>query len=549
LLSFLKQEHSLSEMKKSTRLILAITSGIILSAGWYEWGSGLLLLVGFIPLLILEDDLTRRGQIRKNTLVYLFTSLTLFVWNIITTWWIKNASLAGLFSAVLVSTFFMAFPLMIYSIVKRMWGRTVGYTSFILCWLAFEYAYNHGEISWPWLSLGNGFMFSTRLIQWYEFTGIFGGSLWVLLSNVLIYELIRRLVQGSKLKNELKIIVPILVIIVFPIVFSLYLYYSYTEDINPREIVVVQPNIDPYLKFNDLPPIEQTRTQVGLAGKFITPETDYIVCPETSILNNIWIGEFDLVPDLRMVKEFVFLNPGVNYVTGIMCRQRYTVWNKTGTASPMGNTGYFYDTFNSAIQYDTTSNVPIYHKSKLVIGVEKMPYPQYLKFLKQLTLRLGGTFRSLGTQEEREVFTSAIDGINIAPVICYESVYGEYVGDYIKKGAHYIFVITNDGWWGNTPGHRQHNAFSALRAIETRRSVARSANTGISCFINQKGDIMQKLPYWQRGALIGELNANEMLTFYVKHGDYIGKFAFYTTLFLLSGIILKALFSYFKNRK
>jgi len=177
-----------------------------------------------------------------------------------------------------------------------------------------------------------------------------------------------------------------------------------------------------------------------------------------------------------------------------------------------------------------------------------MPYPQYLKFLKKLTLRLGGTFRSLGIQEEREVFTSSEDSIRIAPVICYESVYGEYVGDYIKAGANYIFVITNDGWWGNTPGHRQHNALSTLRAIETRRSVARSANTGISCLIDQKGDIISRLPYWERGALIGEINANDRLTFYVQHGDFIGIISFYITLILLAGILVRIVTRNSKNR-
>lgn len=525
-------------MKTTSRFILAATSGILLSTGWYEWGSGLILLIGFVPLLLLEDDLTRQGQVRKNTIVFLFTSLAILIWNLITTWWIKNASITGLIAAVLASTFFMSFPVMIYSIIKRHMGRKIGYVAFILCWLAFEFAYNHGEISWPWLTLGNGFMFSRKLIQWYEYTGIFGGSLWVLVSNVLIYEIIRQMLAGKKLLGELRLLIPLTIIVILPILLSLFIYKNYKEKNNPHEIVVVQPNIDPYLKFNDLPPVEQTKIQIGLAARYLTLHTDYVVCPETSIVDNIWIGQFDFVPDLRMVKEFVNNHPRINYVVGIMCRQQYTAGNKTRTASRIGNSNLFYDTFNSAVQFDTTSYVPIYHKSKLVIGVEKMPYPQYLKFLKSLTLRLGGTFRSLAIQPEREVFTSVKDGTKIAPVICYESVYGEFVGDYIKKGANYIFVITNDGWWGNTPGHRQHHAISSLRAIETRRSIARSANTGISSFINQKGDVIMSLPYWYRDALNGKINANEKITFYVSHGDYIGRISFFGTLLLLAGIII-----------
>jgi apolipoprotein N-acyltransferase len=101
-----------------------------------------------------------------------------------------------------------------------------------------------------------------------------------------------------------------------------------------------------------------------------------------------------------------------------------------------------------------------------------------------------------------------------------------------------LFVITNDGWWGDTPGYHQHNAFSCVRAIETRRSIARSANTGISCFINQRGEILQKLGWWKRDAIKGTINANDKITFYVKHGDYIARIArFFALIVILSAIV------------
>jgi apolipoprotein N-acyltransferase len=112
------------------------------------------------------------------------------------------------------------------------------------------------------------------------------------------------------------------------------------------------------------------------------------------------------------------------------------------------------------------------------------------------------------------------------------------VTDYVKKGANLIFVITNDGWWGDTPGYHQHNAYSCIRAIETRRSIARSANTGISSLINQRGEVLQELGWWQRGAIKGILNANERLTFYVMNGDYIGRTAgFFALLIALLYIV------------
>jgi apolipoprotein N-acyltransferase len=192
-----------------------------------------------------------------------------------------------------------------------------------------------------------------------------------------------------------------------------------------------------------------------------------------------------------------------------------------------------FESFNAAIQLDSSDRVPFYFKSKLVVGVEKMPYARYLKFLEKFTVRLGGTFRGWGTQDYRGVFYSATDSTGVSPIICYESVYGEFVTGYVKNGANLLFVITNDGWWGDTPGYHQHNAFSSLRAIETRRSIARSANTGISSLINQRGEIMDKLGWWKRGTVKGTINANDTMTYYVKNGDYIGRTASYFSLLMV----------------
>lgn len=531
-------------MKTRYKLLLSIATGILLSPAWYEWGSGLFLFIALIPLMFVEEYVGSDAK-KSGKQIYLYASLSLLLWNLITTWWIRNASVEGMLAAVLVSTFYMAIPFWLYSIMKKQWGRHIGYASLVIFWMAFEFAYNHGEIAWPWLTLGNGFMFNTSLVQWYEYTGIFGGSLWVLLVNILCFEVIRSLIRGRSFREYRVLLISVLLLFILPVLVSVVMYRTYNEVEDPREIVVVQPNIDAYVKFAEMPQIEQTKIQINQAARLTRESTDYVVAPETSIYGRFWIDRLERVKDIQMIREFRDSFPKLKYIVGIYCYERYnSVHEATRTARPMGRTGYYFDTHNSAIQLDSTSYIPIYHKSMLVTGVEKMPYTWLMKPLEKLTLKLGGIFRSHGIQEEREVFEASDDDARIAPVICYESVFGEFVGDYIRKGANIIFVITNDGWWGDTPGHRQHNALSCLRAIETRRSIARSANTGISSFIDQKGDILQELTWWKRGALRDNLNLNDKLTFYVKHGDYLGRFMFYLailTLIALTGskIILK----------
>jgi apolipoprotein N-acyltransferase len=153
--------------------------------------------------------------------------------------------------------------------------------------------------------------------------------------------------------------------------------------------------------------------------------------------------------------------------------------------------------------------------------------------LQQVAFDLGGTVGSLGYSPERDVFTSKCGNYIVPAIICYESVYGYFVAEFVKNGANLLFIITNDGWWGNTAGHRQHFSFAPLRSVETRRSIARSANTGISGFINQRGDILQASAYWVPDILKAELNTNNKMTFYVKYGDYIGRISTFLSVFLL----------------
>ena len=99
-------------------------------------------------------------------------------------------------------------------------------------------------------------------------------------------------------------------------------------------------------------------------------------------------------------------------------------------------------------------------------------------------------------------------------------------------------VITNDGWWGNTPGYRQHLSYSSLRAIETRRAIARSANTGISAFIDERGEIISSTGWWQQEKLLARLPLNDRQTVFVTYGDITGRvsvFLFY--LFTVMAVV------------
>jgi apolipoprotein N-acyltransferase len=313
-------------------------------------------------------------------------------------------------------------------------------------------------------------------------------------------------------------------------------------------MVVLQPNIDPYMKFIDLPQSEQTTRLLHVADSLVTPTTDYIVGPETFVNNSVWQSRMADHPDIARLQDFLEPFPKAKMVIGATTYKLYTDPDDyTPTSRPTGDGKYRFDSFNSAFQLDSTGQIPLYHKSKLVVAVEHMPYVRLLGFLEDLTVRLGGAFRSHATQEFRETFVSPQDGTRVGAVICWESIFGEFVTEYVRDaGAHFLFIITNDGWWRNTPGHRQHNAYARLRAIETRRSIARSANTGISSLINQKGEELDRRGWWIETGLRGVLHKNDHLTFYVRYGDFLGRISlFLTALFILYSLVAR----YTRNKR
>jgi apolipoprotein N-acyltransferase len=196
-----------------------------------------------------------------------------------------------------------------------------------------------------------------------------------------------------------------------------------------------------------------------------------------------------------------------------------------------GGPGY-YENYNSSLLLDRLNPPQFVHKTQLVLGVEKLPFSDIFPFLEELSIDNGGTTGTLGVEDYPKVLRTK--GFTFAPIVCYESVYGGFIAEQCRMGAEVIFIITNDGWWSTTAGHKQHNEFARLRAVETRRYVARSANTGISSVINQRGDVVASTKYWEPAGLRETIRLNPEPTFYVTYGDVIGRsFAFVFILMLI----------------
>ena len=535
-------------------LFLSLGAAFLMIASWPHFGFSPLVFIAWIPLLLLEQHILTDTRFKSKHL-FLYSYLTFFLWNLGTTWWIYYASAGGAAMAILCNALLMSFTFQIYHLLRKKTNKTWNIIFIIPIWIAFECLHLDWDLTWPWLTLGNNLAAFPQLVQWYEFTGVFGGSLWILCINIIVFHLYYyRNTLYRDFKRRIIITSSLILIVFIPTVFSLLMYYNFYSRQDPTtsiNVVVVQPNIDPYRKFSsDFR--EQLQQMTDLAVAKTDTSTDYLVMPETALIEDIWENEMQYSYSIRRLIELSKQMNGVKIITGASTARFYAE-NETlsATARKLKMQPGYYDNYNTAVYLDSTGKLDVYHKSKLVPGVEKMPFPKYLRFLEDLAIDMGGTKGSLGVQEDRSVFVPSYGNGVIAPVICYESIYGDYVSEYVRNGANFIFIITNDGWWDDTPGYKQHLLYGRLRAIETRKSIARSANTGISCIINRRGDIEQATSWWQPAAIKGTLTSQTTETFYTRHGDFIGIVCLYIALASISIGSILYLLSYlqrFKNK-
>ena len=531
-------------MKKENMLLwgLTVLFALMMSVPFLIPHTGLLALFGIVPLLCMERIADLTG--RKRIWIYHYSAFVL--WNAITTFWVCNATVGGGIFAVLANSLQMSLVFGLFRLSKRKFSGTLPYIFLAVTWIAWERFYFDAEISWPWLVLGNSFARTTWAVQWYEITGTLGGSLWIWACNLSIFGMLVSAsdgrIWGWNNKAKIASLIGIVALFAAPVITSVIIgsrYQDCMEADNKLEVLIVQPNIDPYNKFEAMTQTQQNGILLSMAEKALKSRRNdstaaplLIVAPET-FTSDIICGEYERSRTWKGFTDFLEDYPNVNMLFGASSYDYFESAERPSHTARQLNDGRWVESHNSALMTDGTSRTEIFHKSKLVVAVEHTPYPAIFCRIDDM---LGGVMgRCVGQDEISLLHVRSLDGteIPIGSAVCYESVYGEYYTDYVRKGARAMAIITNDAWWGNTPGYRQHLSYASLRAIETRRAIARCANTGISAIILPSGKITQPTPWWEPAVIEGHIPLRDDITFFVSHGDITGRICTFIFLLLL----------------
>ncbi len=525
---------------------LTVLSSVLLSIPYLVPHCGFISLFAWIPLLCMDRIATLNGE--RHVWIYHYSAFVL--WNLFTTFWVCNATVGGGIFAILANAFQMSVIFGVFRFSKRHFNGVLPYILLASMWIAWERAYFDAEISWPWLVLGNSFAGSIRSVQWYEYTGTLGGSLWIWMSNLSLFGIMTAMSDGrwsGTFNRKARLfcgLFPICLVTV-PFIISFHMYNSYKETEDPFDVLVVQPNIDPYHKFEALSQQQQNAILLSQMEPYLKESKELsgdllVIAPET-FTGDIIVGQYERSRTYRRFISAIDSLTGVNMIFGASSYDYIASGQAPSHTARNVRDGLWVESHNSAMLVDWTGRTEICHKNKLVVGVEKTPYPAFFCRIDDM---LGGVMgRCVGQDSVSVLNFMSMEGENI-PVgcaVCYESVYGEYYTEYVRKGAEIMTVITNDAWWGDTPGYRQHLRYASLRAIETRRSIARCANTGISAMIDQRGNIVESSGWWKQEVLHGSINRNDMMTFYVVNGDITGRICTFLFWMLAAALAVRIL--------
>ena len=534
-------------MKKENILIwgLIIAFAVLMSVPFIVPHTGFLALVGIVPLLCME----RIASMLEKKHIWVYHYSAFVVWNAITTFWVCNATVGGGIFAILANSLQMSLIFGLFRMSKRQFKGSLPYIFLAVSWIAWERFYFDAEISWPWLVLGNSFARTTGVIQWYEYTGALGGSLWIWACNLGIFGLLVSLSDGSwqrfNIKAKAAVVIGLSAILIIPAAISPSTGDRYADSMSAEDhldVLIVQPNIDPYNKFQAMSQDQQDAILEGQIRESLKSRMNdstaaplLIVAPET-FTGGMINGHYERSRTWNRFTSMLEDYPNVNMLFGASTYD-YITDNEKPSHTARKFDGGWLESRNSALMTDGSRRTDVFHKSKLVVAVEKTPYPALFCKIDDM---LGGVMGRCIGQDEISLLdvrytgpSGYMESIPVGCAVCYESVYGEYYTDYIRKGAKAMTIITNDAWWGDTPGYRQHLSYASLRAIETRRAIARCANTGISAIITPSGEITQPTPWWEPAVISGQIPLRNDMTFFVTHGDITGRICTFVFLLLL----------------
>jgi apolipoprotein N-acyltransferase len=519
----------LREIKK--HVLLAVMSAVLLVLAFPNFNLWPLAWIGLVPLLFALE-----GQ--KPVRAFLLSYLTGILFFLGTVYWLIHVTLPGMIAVALyLGLYFGLFGFLLnYSPLTNKYLFLV-YAPAL--WVTLEWLRAHVFTGFGWVLLGHSQTLNLPAIQIADITGAYGVGFVILLTNYTVYIAVKNF---KKIEN---FIWPLALTTV--VLFAVFGYGQYRlNNIFTGEalkVAVVQGNIPQAKKWDPDSRDYIIKKYNDLTLKVVSDAPDIVIWPETSVPGFIDLDRslYESVKNLS-IKTKAPLLVGAPRVDDT----REDVY------------------YNSAFFFSEEGR-PIgrYDKIHLVPFGEYIPFKNMFSFVQRFSTMPIGDFA--GGKEytvfkfniERDVKDKdynwkMIKKVKFSSLICFEDIFPEISRRFVKEGAGFLVNMTNDAWFGNTNAAYQHAQCSVFRAVENRVNVVRAANTGLSCFIDQKGRIIDSVSEKGRslfvdGYKVCYITLTRIRTFYNMRGDLFTYICLGVTLLILAISFIVRNVSFFRK--
>lgn len=490
-------------------MLLAASSGVLLTASFPRIGLDWIAWFALVPLLISIRTLSAKKSLWLGFATGFVHYLTLVYWLVYTMKSYGNLPIPVAISILMLMAAYLALYIAVFAAAVSAWGfGSIGsLLSVPLAWVSIEYLRYFLLSGFPWEFIGHSQFNRLHIIQISDILGVYGVSFLIALSNVAIFLCFifftdkRR--HGFPVTRRPAVLSALIFIAVFLVFWS---YGSWrirnvdgTISASPSvRIGIVQANIDQAQKWDPAFQDSTTEKYIKLSLSAMKDRPELLVWPETAT-------PFYYLSDTRLsgLVQQGIQSAGTDFLIGSPSYVRRT--DKI-------------DYYNSAYIILSDGIVSAkYDKAHLVPFGEYVPLKKWLPFLGKMVENVG----DFKTGEKGN--TASWRGYRIGIQICFEVIFPDLSRAMAQNQAVLLVNITNDAWFGKTGAPYQHFSMAVFRAVENRRSLVRSANTGISGFVDPTGRIIASTPLFKEAVMIRPVPVITHSTFYTRYGDAFAK--------------------------
>lgn len=485
----------------------ALAGALLLTFAFPLPDVGALAWVGLVPVLVIALTSTPRRAFRVGYLTGVFHALALLRWMAGTVHQYGGIPWIAAVAALALLCLYLGLYLGFFAWGLSRWrrGRVLFLFFAPLFWVALEFLRTYAVTGFPWGLLGYTQHQNLTLIQLSDITGVYGVSFLVVLVNAACALLVYAIAERVRVGNETGLGEAIAALVVAGVFVGGAHYYGAVrlEAVEAEQekspllsVAVIQGNIDQAVKWDSAYQLATVGAYVRLSTEAASLSPDLVVWPETAA------PFYYLNPVNRRLSQV--LNSGLpvgdsDWIIGAPAAERvseeWSYYNRAFAVNPQG------------------ALIGSYDKVHLVPFGEYIPYQNLLFFVKRLVVS-AGTFTP-GTKGD----TIKSDRWNVGIQICFESIFPELSVASVRGGATLLVNLTNDAWFGRSGAPYQHFQMARFRAVETRRALARSANTGISGFVAPSGRVQGTTPLYEEAWRVAELPVLTLTSAYVRFGD------------------------------